>query len=383
MGQAPPVATAEAAPDEPAGSIRVTVVDAAGKALPDVTVTLGILATGGGGRSTKQARTDAQGQCRFTGLKTGSSHAYRPRVQHQGARYSAPPFQLPPDHGYRSRIRRLPITREREALLQFLGQSVLEFRDKQVSVQQRAELVNLAARTYVFPPKGLFVPLPAGFKAFQSERGMHDVRITHGDGGMRLFGSLPPGRIALGWAFELDYQAPDATFALAVPWPSYRYRVAVAARAGMQLDVAGFPAAQEAEAGGRQYWVTQIQRRPSDAPLDTLDITVRGIPGPGPWRWWALGGALLVLALGLGVASRRPRTPTQAGQEEAQTQLVTALVQLTQAHKAGDIGPQYYREQYERGRDALALLLAETAGDTATPSPRARANQPRKNATSS
>src|SRR5690606_29746068 len=224
---APPAVTAQPSPDLPAGTVRVIVTDDSGRPAEGATVLLGTMGQGGE-RNRVSALTGAQGEHRWEGLPSGQSQAYRVNVPFEGATYSSTPFQLPPDQGYDVRVVRLPVTHDDRTVLQLIGQTFVEIREERLHVIQQAQLANMSqtAQTYVFPEGGLRVPLPDGFVAFQTQAVMTDQRVEEIAGyGLRIHGSLPPGRVTLTWAFDLPITGRDMDVTLAVPFRTYIYRV--------------------------------------------------------------------------------------------------------------------------------------------------------------
>ena len=358
-GRTPPVAQAAADPAIDVGTIRVIVVDAMNQPVPSAAVRIGIMKSDGG-RESIVRQTNEQGVLDVTDQPTGSNQAYRVNVVNDGATYSSTPFRLEVDRGHRVQIRMLPVTRNLRTLLQTLGQTMLEYRNERVHVTQQAQLVNLGEETIVFDDDDLRIDLPSGFTAFQSQQSMNDQRLVPDDRGFVLRGSLPPGRTALIWAYDIPLTGEELHFAHNMPFRTYAYRVMSDAMPGMELDVDGFPEAEEHEGHqGRPLLVTQIERSPDDEPFDRLSVSVSGIPGPGPLRWLALGGAFVLLFFGLLLATRggdragalaRARTARRA-------ELIDEAVELEDLFEASEIGPQYRERRMREVVDELASLL--------------------------
>lgn len=356
----PEVATSAPSTDIPVGEILVEVRDPSGAPAASAPVRLGLMGSGGQ-RSDKHATTDAEGIARFTGLETGAGQAYRVNVSHEGATYSSDPFRLDPDRGHRVGITRLPVTRDPDVLLQFLGGTFIEIKpDERLHIVQQTELINLGRSTYVFPEGGLEVDLPAGFIAFQSQDVMTDQRIVPNDDGFRIEGSLPPGRVQLTWAFDLPVVSSDMSFTQRVPFRTYRYVVISDGAEGMTLEVEGFPAAHEAEDGGRKHFATRIERSPSDPRWEQLSISLIGIPGPGPARYIATGAASLLLLLGLYLGLRRggPDSAAVEARKRRQAELVAEAAALEEAFAKEEVGPAFHERRRRELVDELATLLA-------------------------
>ena len=356
-GRTPPIAQATQRPDLPAGTIEVEVVDGDGQPLAEVPVRVGIMKQGGA-RDALMGNTDARGVVRFTDQPTGSDQAYRVSVDHQGARYGAPPFRLETDHGHGVRIRRLPTTTNTRMLLLVLGQTMLEYRDGRIHVTEQAQIANLGDGTVVFGD-GLHYPLPSGFMAFQSPAQMTDQRVVPQDDGFLLKGSLPPGNVTLNWAYDVPLDGAEARIAHDIPFTTYAYRVMTDANAEMRLEVEGLDRAQVVTQQGRRMLVTQLERSPQDPPFGRLVIDVKGIPTPGPLRFVALGGALLLLILGLLLVTRggRREQVLVEAREERKREILDAAVDLGEAHARGEVGPKYHARRMGELVDELASLL--------------------------
>lgn len=375
---APPVAVAQPSPAVPPGTVEVTVVDAEGRPVERASVLLGVMAQGGD-RTRIPGSTNENGIVVYRELATGSGRAYRVNVPYEGATYSSPPFQLPPDHGYAVRVVRLPVTRDDRTVLQLVGQTYVEVRDERLHVVQQAQLANMSPtpQTYVFPEDGLRVALPEGYLAFQTQPVMSDQRVEEIAGfGMRIRGSLPPGRVTLTWAFDVPITGANMDLVFAVPFRTYVYRVITDAPPGMSLEVDPLPPVESFEDEGRRLFGTEIQRRPGDPPFEQLTMRFRGIPGPGPARWVAVGLALGLLALGLALAifggGSRARPLAAESLARKKRELLEEAAELEREFARGEIGPQWRQKRRAAIVRELAVLLhqekaAAQASDTSSP----------------
>ena len=342
----------------PAGSVQVTVVDARNQPVAGATVRLGTMAQGGE-RTSQMAQSDATGRVQFNDLPTGSSQAYRANVHFDGVTYSAMPFRLESDRGQDVRIRQLPVSSDARLLVQLLGQTMLEYRDERIHVSQQARLMNVGQETYRFPEEGIAFRLPRGFKAFQSEPVMSDQRITPNDDGFVIRGSLPPGQVALNWAYDLPLESGDVVVSHPIPIPTFRYRVISDAGNEMTLSIDDFPEAELREVQGRNFLVSEFQRRPSDPPLERVRIRIEGIPGPGPLRWIAVGASLVLAFLGFMLAFRGGDLAgaLAEGRKRRRTELLDEIDELEQLFSTSEIGPRYREKRLKEITEELASLL--------------------------
>jgi hypothetical protein len=222
----------------------VRVEDENGVVVSGAAVEIGVLAQAGK-RDKKTGMTDAAGNAVFAGLPTGSAQAYRVNVPFGGATYSSNPFQLPPSRGFEVTIRRLPVSNDERFLLQFLMRVYLELKDGRVQVVEQSQFTNLGKATYVFPKEGVEIVLPEERVAFQTQPTMGDQRIVESERGFRLFGSIPPGRVNLLWAFDLPLAGTEVAFKQAVPFRTYRFSIEADAPPRRQARRGG-------DAGGHQ-----------------------------------------------------------------------------------------------------------------------------------
>jgi hypothetical protein len=369
----PPIATEAVEPSLAAGTVLVRVLDPSGKPAANAEVLLGVMESDGN-RSTKNAKTNADGTLQFRDLAVGDKQAYRVNVPYRGAKYSSNPFRLPPRGGYRVEIRQLPVTTDNRLVVLYMGATSIELKDDRLKVVQQARLLNLGRATYVFPGEGTLVPLPKGFMAVQSEEVMTDQRVTESKGeGVRVRGSLAPGEVTLLWGFDLPLEGEQVTFTIGIPWVAFAYRVISDAPKGMTLSVAGLPEPIVHDDAGRRLLVTEIQLKVGDPRLSELRIELRGIPGPGSARWVAAGLAVALLLGGV-VFAVRPAAQTERGAsrlraeeiEARKRELLERARELQSQRARDEIGPQYHAEQLELVRDELAALLLSASASTGT-----------------
>jgi hypothetical protein len=354
----PRVASADPSPSIPPGHIRVRVVDEQGQPVADQEVQLGVMRQGGD-RERTPGRTDASGVFTYTELPTGSGQAYRVNVPRDGATYSSTPFQLPTGVGYDVRVEVRPTVRSDRSLLLVMGQTMVELRDERLHVIQQARLSNLAAATYLFPEGGTRIALPEGFTAFQTQPVMTDQRVVELAGeGVRIEGSLPTGQVTLAWAFDLPVSGEEMDIEIPNPFRTFQYRVIATAPRGMTMEVDDMPAPVRFDDQGQPLLGTEVQRSPDQAPLSSIRIHLRGIPGPGPARWVALAIAALFLALGAVLVARGGRTDGGASwRARRRKALIAEAEALERDFAAGEVGPEHRQSRRDAIVRELAVLL--------------------------
>lgn len=363
--QARPLSEERADAAVPAGSIRVRVIDAADQSVPNAEIVVGVMLPDGT-REQLPGRTGQDGTFTFAKLQTGDQRAYRVNVPYEGAKYSSNPFRLPADKGYDVTVRRLPVTHDERMVVLYVGATSVELKDDRIKIVQQSRLLNLGDQTYVFPKDGALVKLPKGYLAVQTQEAMGDQRVKDDKSeGLRVEGSLPPGETTLLWGFDMPIEGDSSSFEVGLPWVTFAYRVIADAPEGLTLSVFDMPEPFVQKDGGRSYLITEMQRRVGDEPFRSLKITLNGIPGPGSSRWLALAVALGITAGGLVLARRKPAPvdPKQAAQAKqpavAPPELLARVRALQAEREAGDIGPEYFREQVSTVVDELAVQLYE------------------------
>jgi hypothetical protein len=366
---APPLerrALSEATPSSAvaAGSIRVKVLDATERPVPNATLQLGTMSQDSG-RTTTPGTTGPDGTFVFSNL-AGDKIAYRVNVLHQGAKYSSTPFRLPPDQGFDVIVRQLDTTKDAREVVLYVGATSVELKDERLRIVQQARLVNIGQKTYVFPEEGTLLRFPKDAMAFQAEEVMTDQHMKEAKGeGMRITGSMPPGEVTLTWGFDLPQTETTAELTFELPWVTFAYRVLADAAPGMTLEVDDMPAAETHEDRGRRLLVTEVVKRVGEAPLRTVHIKLSGIPGPGPLRFIAVG--LAVCVLGLGFLVSRQGTAAAAGGSATtshdlqleEDRLLERARELEAEHARGDIGPEFHKSALGELEEQLSGILYE------------------------
>ncbi len=358
LGNVPELVTSVVDDTLPAGTISVQVVDPTNAPVAKQAVLLGIMEQSGGRESTA-CMTNEQGTCSFDSLAVDSKHSYRVNVSSDGARYSCTPFRLDATKGQRVRVVRLATTRDARRVFQILGRTMVEFRDDRAHITQEARLSNLGETTFVFPEGGMEIRLPEGFKAFETMALMTDQQLTATDDGLRITGSMPPGRVNLMWAYDVSVGGSSMTLQQTVPFPTMEYQVVSDYVDGMSLEVEGFQVARVHEGADRRFLVAGMMRRPGDPPIDPLRIHLRGIPGGGLLPYVASAIALLFAIWGF-VFLMRPADQREAlakVRDARQNELLDEIANLEGQRAAEAIGPTFYEHRRRELTDELAIVL--------------------------
>ncbi|MDQ2645890.1 MAG: hypothetical protein M3020_18895 [Myxococcota bacterium] len=367
------------AADLPKGTIEALIADQDEKPVVGQQVRLGVMfqsVAEGESRSEKFAKTDELGRVRFDGLTIGSGYSYRVTLKSGAAEYSSMPISLPEDSGHRVRLHVFPVVRDvDQAYVGMRGIVYIETRDDVFQFQVMMRILNLGAVSWV--PDNVTIKLPSGFKAFAAEKGMTDVRWEPDEErGAKLLGTFTPGQHDASFRFQVPKQREaNAYFTLGMLPHVFEMRVIAAASATMTLTVDGYepPRTDQTENGQRVV----VTRRVFDAndKVETVNITLSGLPVPGPGRWIAALLAAALAASGFGAAwgylsfDAPGKTKRDEELEVARELLLEELVVVERARREGDLGPRAHSDARKALLDALARL-GPAALETALAAPK-------------
>ncbi|HEX6275199.1 MAG TPA: carboxypeptidase-like regulatory domain-containing protein [Polyangiaceae bacterium] len=364
-GQRTPDSNAPA-PDLPAGTLDVTIVDESDKPLPGVEVRLGILSqkiSEGEQRSEKKAKTDAEGRVRFTELGTTSDKSYRVTVRSGEAEYGSAPFNLRDNAGQRVLLHVYPSTSDSSKVVVFGAFVSIEPRDDVFQCDVILHVFNMSRMGFV--PKDVFVRLPEGFKAFSAGESMDDKRFEAVEGvGATLRGTFPPGEHRAQFRFQLAKAAErEVSFAIRLPDRVAQAQVVAAANPEMNLEVGeGFPPAEvrQSQGGDRVLSSVKLVKRGDPSFITTIPITLTGLRVPSAGRWVAVGIAFVFAALG-GLAARgdlhvASAERVQSDRVRARELILRELLLVEHAKNAGKLGPNAYERAHRALVDALARI---------------------------
>jgi hypothetical protein len=370
MGEVPEDSVLED-PSLAKGSLELHVMDPTGKPLGKTDVTLGIVYNSvakGESRKRLARTTDDVGTVRFEGLESGSGVAYRPMVLKDGATFSVTPFQLG-QRGMRALLHVYPVTHDITQTL-VVSQSMIyaEVKDDRIQVQQALKIYNFGKNAWV-PPSDLVIALPESFTAFATQQAMTDVGADAiPKKGVKIRGTFSPGQHVIEFKWQLPYSGEgEVTFDVGMPPHLAAARVIAPASRGMGMEVDGFePTKTSTDGMGQRALVTEKQLRRDEPPVNSLKVTIKGLPTEGPGKVIATLLALSGLVAGLVLGSRK--APARDTKRERQ-QLLAALEGLELGYREGSIGPK----TYERARRELIDDIARTFAADPKPAQRTSA----------
>jgi len=359
----PPPDTTEDDPNLPAGTIEVTIKDAADKAIPNAPVTLGILHSSvakGESRERKSSEANAEGVARFTGLELGSGVTYRVTTSRGQATYGAAPFALGDKVGKRVVVHSYEVSSDiDEVAVALQGVVYVALREDALQVEQLYTVFNLGPVSWAADAR---FALPAGYRAFNKQDTMGDTRVDEvKDTGAALRGTFSPGRHDVDFRYQVPLDNEERqTFRIELPPHLAHMRVMVESSKSMGVEVDGFPAAQQVKnREGKRVLITEKQVMRAEDSMQMLQLTITGLPTKGWARWAAVALAVLALGLGLAYVFNQPAngaldTDSLRDLKDAREALLSEIVALERAHRSGEIGPK----TYERLRGALMSALA-------------------------
>lgn len=352
------------APDLPAGTVEVVLVDGEERPIPNADVRLGILfqkIAEGESRTSKPGRTNAEGRARFEGLETGSNYAYRVTAKQGQAEYSSQPFTLR-DIGMRVLLHVFPVTSNpAEAVIGTRGYFYIETRDDVFQIEVLFRVFNLSRVAWV--PEDVVMTLPAGFKAFNAGDPMTDVRFELVEGkGAKLLGTYSPGQHDVSFRFQVPKAAEStAFFDVKPPARTAEMRVIAVTNKSMGLEVDGWeqPREDRGPRGDRVLVTRKVVGR-GEPEVGAFRVVLTGLPVPDEGRWVAVLIAAAFMSLGgLAAAGKLRLVSTErleSDQARARELLLEELVALDQAKQKGEIGPNTHERAHRALVDALTRI---------------------------
>lgn len=356
-------------PSLPAGTLVVQIKDGANQPLPKLPVRLTILkssvAKGDSEREVQQI-TDESGSFRMDSLELGSGISYRINTSRGPAQYSLGPFGLSDQRGKRATLHAYEASTSIDGVMVGMqGAVYVALREDALVVEQLFSIFNLGEVAWV--PTNIQIKLPEGFKAFtkQDMPGM-TLNVAELSGiGATLKGTVPPGRHDVTFRYQVPLENEEKqTIRIEMPPRVAMARVMAEASRNMGLSVAGFPPAEQTKnREGKRLLMTGKQAPRDEGGVRKLEITISGLPTPGPGRWIAVGltcSAFFGAAFFLSRRKGDQQIDEDALRElhEARDALLDEIAELTRAHQRGDVGPRTYGRVKNALMDSLARIVA-------------------------
>ena len=365
--QAPPDGTVDD-PTLPVGIIVVSLRDSQDRPIPHAKFALSELFNTVAQGEKPERITDREvgddGTARIDNLTVGTSTTYSVSSARAGGRYRLPRFPLNDKAGKRAVLHVFdasPNIEELSAGMQ--GVVYVSLKEGVIQVEQLLSVFNLGDVAWV--PDVAF-KLPPGFKAFNKQEAMTEARIEEvKDHGAALRGTFGPGRNDMDFRYQVPLEGNEKqTVTIELPPRVAQMRVMAESSRSMVLKVQGFPEAQKVKRDGKNLLVTERQVSRSESGQQLLEITLSGLPVPGPGRWIAAVLAVIALASGIAYVVRRRDDgeiddDTRNDLIEAREALLSEIVALERAHRSGEIGPKTYARLRPSLLDALARIVSQ------------------------
>ncbi len=360
------------APEVPAGTIVVRLVNEHGAPLANTEVKLGILfqkIAEGEQRSEQRQTTNEQGLARFSGLAQTSDFSYRVSARSGPAEYASEPIQLKGDAGVIALLHVYPVTHDVQQLsIGSIGYVYVETRDDVFQFEVLFRYQNRSRVTWV--PQDARMTLPTGFKAVKAGESMGDTRFEEDPGrGVKLLGSFSPGQHSVSFRFQVPRNEESAaSFNFGLPPQVAEVRFIAEAAPSMELDVEGWEKpVSDVNQNGQRVVVTRRQARRGEGAITSFSASLSGIPTPGSGRWIAVLIASALAAVGFAAFRGRVGLETQADLQDrdavrAHDMLLAELVELERARAADRIGPTTYENARRVLVEALSRIVSQNPG---------------------
>ena len=377
----------EESPELPPGTILLMIADRDEAPVAGIPIVVSIQhsSVAKGDSSEKlNGTTDVAGTVKLDGLEVGSANSYGITARIGEATFALRPFQLGDKAGKRALLHVYDTT-EDLGLMEDQGPFGLES-EIRTSLHEDDIVVRHRCRLYNFTPVAWLadveIPLPKGFKAFQTpdESAGSPVQIMETEHGAVLRGTVAPGTSDLVFAYHVPLSGdPSQSLDLAMFPNTVGVGVVAEASKKMSLTAEGFSPPQfTKDEEGLSVLVAARQASRETGPINHFRVTLNGLPTRGPGG--LIATILAVVALGTaGVyrVARRGRTDLEPDARrdlvEARETLLKEIAALEEAFKKGVVGPRTYERSRELLLDALARIVARIDGPMPPPAPPAPA----------
>lgn len=347
------------------GVLDVRIVDADNQPIPNAEITLAVLrntVTKGESKEYIKKTTNDRGGFRFDSLDVGTGISYRVSVKRDEAEYTTIPFGMKDRFGVRVILHAYEaVTDMLQAQMAVDAWMMLDIKEDAIVVQHRMDFTNLGRTAYV--AKDVRIPPPEGYTAFDKQDSDADAGVREKEGVMVLYGTFPPGTTQALYRYQVPLRGKDKqSLQLPLPPGVFRAQILLGASQDMGLEVKGFPEAQRGKFMGKRVLGTAMMSENRTAALEGVDVTVSGIPVPGPSRLIAVLLGLVAIAVGGAYFFGRqdassPRLEQIEDLREAKGILLAEFAVLERARLAGNVGPHSYTRLRETLLDALARIV--------------------------
>jgi hypothetical protein len=272
-------------PSLPAGTVRVTVVDADGEPIARAPVALETVivrapSNGLDVVAKDTAVADGKGTAIFRKVSGGGDHRHVASTRRGDGTFGVEPFSLSPRSGKRVTLHAYETVRDIEhALVAMQTMMALAVHADTIEVEVLYRIYNVGRVAWV--PADVRVAFPPGVTGFlASDLGM-PVRVDDiTEAGFTLTGTVAPGQHELNYHYQIPrHRSGTQRVVLEQPPRVAQARVLLSASGGARLTVAGFPAATTATGkNGTPWLMTERMGIRAEGGVKILDITLAGDP---------------------------------------------------------------------------------------------------------
>lgn len=317
----------------------------------------------------QSTQADADGHYQFSGLDRDANNVYITLARFQNVSYpAAQPFQLQDQASYQADIAVYDTTTAEDAIqLDSLNLLVLGADQGVLHFMEMGALVNTSDRTFVTDnpqdqalAHAVKFPLPPGAMGAQMQTGFNNQDMTAGVGGVQVTSPVPPGRHEFALSFQLPYSGSSADVSVQVPYQAGTFNVYVPDN-GLRLNTSELAATGPAQFGGQTYALysaSNVARSTMIAGQLTGLGATAGL-GSTQLAFISIGVVLFVLGGGVLLFALRPRTPVAvvaSDPEQERLELVVKLAALDERFAAGQVSPDEYELERQRGKQRLREL---------------------------
>ena len=166
---------------------------------------------------TRNGKSDAAGQARFTDLPVGPQTGYAAVIDWKGLRLNTVPFGMPESGGARAEIRALARTADPAAItIGAGGRIVVQMREDTLQILEFLPLENTSDKMFDPGPGAFEIPLPSGFVGAQAQDNERKVEVRQNHG-MAVHGPIVPQRSQL-IASDDERKANEVVFGFVLPY---------------------------------------------------------------------------------------------------------------------------------------------------------------------
>ena len=301
--QAKPGPDGVAHPDKsiPAGTVVVRATGENGEPAADIQIVLGHAKAGERNVVELKAKTNGDGEARFSGLDAKPDSGYLAEAVQDGQRFASKPFKLQDNMGSRVAIDVRPVSKDVASLRIGPGSHfIFEVADDVVQVAEVWRLMNTSSMAVDPGPNGLHLPLPD--HALSSQPGpQNPPNVTVAGHEVVVKGPIAPGDTEIQVVFALAYDGANLDFAQRSPLAFDQPAMVTEKIDGLTVEGNSLTS-EDRELQGRKL---VLYRGPDIAAGGTIEYHFRGLPHNDPtWRYLASAIAILLI-VGFGVYAAR------------------------------------------------------------------------------